>query len=305
MRTFLLVILLAGRASPQAEPFRISVNVSLVVLPATVTDRQGGFVSNLGAKNFEVYENGRPQTIQLFRSEDIPVTVGLVVDQSTSMRPKLAEVIAAARAFVRSSNPDDEMFIVNFNEKVTLGLPDSVRFTNNAVLLANAIDSRPAGGQTALYDAISRAVQELRGGTRDKKVLIVVSDGGDNASTRRLAQVMKLAEQSSAVIYTIGVFDEEDPDRNPGVLKRLAQATGGEAFLPKQLSEVAPICERIARDIRHQYTLGYVPANLTRDGAYRTIRVVAQAQGHTKLSVRTRAGYITGGDTTLDEKSRK
>jgi VWFA-related protein len=197
------------------------------------------------------------------------------------------------------------MFIVNFNEKVTLGLPDSVRFTNNAVLLANAIDSRPAGGQTALYDAISRAVQELRGGTRDKKVLIVVSDGGDNASTRRLAQVMKLAEQSSAVIYTIGVFDEEDPDRNPGVLKRLAQATGGEAFLPKQLSEVAPICERIARDIRHQYTLGYVPANLTRDGAYRTIRVVAQAQGHTKLSVRTRAGYITGGDTTLDEKSRK
>ncbi|MGD0363814.1 MAG: VWA domain-containing protein [Bryobacteraceae bacterium] len=305
MRTILLVILLAGRASPQAEPFRISVNVSLVVLPATVTDRQGGFVSNLGAKNFEVYENGRPQTIQLFRSEDIPVTVGLVVDQSTSMRPKLAEVIAAARAFVRSSNPDDEMFIVNFNEKVTLGLPDSVRFTNNAVLLANAIDSRPAGGQTALYDAISRAVQELRGGTRDKKVLIVVSDGGDNASTRRLAQVMKLAEQSSAVIYTIGVFDEEDPDRNPGVLKRLAQATGGEAFLPKQLSEVAPICERIARDIRHQYTLGYVPANLTRDGAYRTIRVVAQAQGHTKLSVRTRAGYITGGDTTLDEKSRK
>jgi VWFA-related protein len=305
MRTILLVILLAGRASPQAEPFRISVNVSLVVLPATVTDRQGGFVSNLGAKNFEVYENGRPQTIQLFRSEDIPVTVGLVVDQSTSMRPKLAEVIAAARAFVRSSNPDDEMFIVNFNEKVTLGLPESVRFTNNVVLLANAIDSRPAGGQTALYDAISRAVQELRGGTRDKKVLIVVSDGGDNASTRRLAQVMKLAEQSSAVIYTIGVFDEEDPDRNPGVLKRLAQATGGEAFLPKQLSEVAPICERIARDIRHQYTLGYVPANLTRDGAYRTIRVVAQAQGHTKLSVRTRAGYITGGDTTLDEKSRK
>jgi VWFA-related protein len=276
-----------------------------VVLPATVTDRQGGFVSNLDAKDFEVYENGRPQTIQLFRNEDIPVTVGLVVDQSTSMRPKLAEVIAAARAFVRSSNPDDEMFIVNFNEKVTLGLPDTVQFTNNAVLLANAIVSRPAGGQTALYDAISRAVQELRAGSRDKKVLIVVSDGGDNASTRSLAQVMKLAEQSSAVIYTIGIFDEDDPDRNPGVLKRLAQATGGEAFLPRQLSEVAPICERIARDIRHQYTLGYVPANLTRDGAYRTIRVVARAPGHAKLSVRTRAGYITGGEPSPDEKSHK
>ena len=220
-----------------------------------------------------------PQPIRLFRNEDIPVTVGLVVDQSTSMRPKLVEVIAAARAFVRSSNRDDEMFVVNFNEKVSLGLPSAIRFTNNTVLLANAIATTPAGGQTALYDAIARALQELQAGSRDKKVLIVVSDGGDNASTRSLAQVMKLAEQSSAVIYTIGVFDEDDPDRNPGVLKRLAQATGGEAFLPNQLSEVAPICERIARDIRHQYTIGYVPTNPARDGVYRAIRVLARSAG--------------------------
>jgi VWFA-related protein len=197
------------------------------------------------------------------------------------------------------------MFIVDFNEKVSLGLPSAVRFTNNTVLLANAIMTKPAGGETALYDAIAKALEELQAGSRDKKVLIVVSDGGDNASARKLAQVMKLAEQSSAVIYTIGVFDETDEDRNPGVLKHLAQATGGEAFLPNQLSEVAPICERIARDIRHQYTIGYVPANPARDGAYRVIRVIARAKGHDKLSVRTRTGYIAGGEPRLDEKGAK
>jgi Ca-activated chloride channel homolog len=307
----LLLILLAGHASTQAVPagqdrdagFRISVDVALVVLPVTVTDRQGGFVSDLTEQDFTVYENGVPQHIQLFRNEDIPVTVGLVVDQSTSMRPKLAEVIAAARAFVRSSNPDDEMFVVNFNEKVSLGLPGDIRFTNSTVLLTNAITTKPAGGQTALYDAIAKALEELQTGSREKKVLVVVSDGGDNASAHSLAQVMKLAGQSSAVIYTIGVFDEEDPDRNPGVLKRLAQATGGEAFLPKELAEVAPICERIARDIRHQYTIGYVPTKVARDGAYRAIRVTAREKGHGGLSVRTRTGYITGGEPKLDEKA--
>jgi Ca-activated chloride channel family protein len=309
----LLLMVLAGYAAYQAPPagqdrdsesFRISVDVALVVLPATVTDRQGGFVSNLGEQDFEVYENGVKQHIRLFRNEDIPVTVGMVVDQSTSMRPKLAEVSAAAQTFVRSSNPEDEMFVVNFNEHVSLGLPGAVRFTNDTVQLARAIVTRPAGGQTALYDAIAKALEELQAGSRDKKVLVVVSDGGDNASARSLAQVMKLAGQSSAVIYTIGVFDEDDQDRNPGVLKHLARATGGEAFFPGQLSDVAPICDRIARDIRHQYTIGYVPSNLTRNAGYRTIRVVARAKGR-EVSVRTRTGYVAGGESRPDGKGGK
>jgi VWFA-related protein len=276
----------------------------LVVLHATVTGRQGGFVSDLAEGDFEVFEDGKPQTIRLFKNEDVPVTVGLVVDQSTSMRPKLAEVSAAARSFVHSSNPDDEMFVVNFNERVWRGLSGAIRFTNDTVALGNAITTRPPGGLTALYDAIVEALDGLQAGARDKKVLIVVSDGGDNASKGTLAQVMKLAEQSSAVIYTIGLFDEDDEDRNPGVLKRLAQATGGEAFLPSQLAEVAPICERIAQDIRHQYTIGYVPASVARNGAYRAIRVVARAKGR-GLSVRTRTGYIAGGEPTPDEKAAK
>ncbi len=308
----LLPIFLAGHAASQTPPaaqdpdsgFRISVDVALVVMPATVTDRQGGFVSNLAEQDFEVYENGVRQHIRLFRNEDVPVTVGLVVDQSTSMLPKLAEVSAAAQTFVRSSNPQDEMFVVNFNEHVSLGLPGAVRFTNNTVELANAIVVRLAGGQTALYDAIAKALVELQAGSRDKKVLIVVSDGGDNASARSLAQVMEMAGQSNAVIYTIGVFDEDDPDRNPGVLKRLARATGGEAFFPGQIGAVAPICDRIARDIRHQYTIGYVPTNLTRSGVYRSIRVVAREKGH-QLSVRTRTGYIFGGEPRPDSKGSK
>jgi VWFA-related protein len=278
------------------------VDVALVVLPATVTDQQGGFVSNLGERDFEVYEDGVPQRIQLFRNEDVPVTVGLVVDHSTSMRPKLAEVTAAARAFVRSSNREDEMFVVNFNEIVSLGLPVAIRFTDSAAELGDAIARAPARGMTALYDAIAKASEELRAGSRDKKALIVVSDGGDNASAHSLAQVMKLAGQSSAVIYALGLFDEQDPDQNPRVLKRLARETGGEAFFPEQPGEVEPICERIARDIRHQYAIGYVPINLARDGAYRAIRVLARAKGHGRLSVRTRTGYIAGGEPRPDNK---
>ena len=198
------------------------------------------------------------------------------------------------------------MFVVNFNENVTLDLPDTVRFTNSSDELERAIWKAPATGMTALYDAIAKALEQLQAGSRDKKVLIVVSDGGDNASTYSLAQVMNLAEQSSAIIYTIGIFDEEDPDQNPRVLNRLAQATGGEAFFPDQLSESVAICERIARDIRNQYTIGYVPSNTTRNGTYRAIRVAARAPDHGKLVVRTRTGYIAGGEPRPDkDKSAK
>jgi len=301
----LLLIVLgvyAGHQAPPAsqgqdsESYRISVDVALVVLHPTVSDRQGRVVSSLGQQDFEVYEDGVLQSIRLFRNEDIPVTAGLVVDHSGSMLPKLAEVTAAARTFVRSSNREDEMFVVNFNEIVSLGLPRTIRFTDSSAELARAIMNAPIGGQTALYDAIAKALEQLQAGSRDKKVLIVVSDGGDNASAHSLAQVMILAGQSSAIIYTIGVFDEQDPDQNPGVLKRLAEATGGEAFLPDQLSDVVAIGERIARDIRSQYTIGYIPTNRARDGAYRAIRVLARAKGHSRLSVRTRTGYIPGGE---------
>jgi Ca-activated chloride channel homolog len=278
--------------APQPDPYRISVNVNLVVLHATVRDRKGGLASDLREGDFEVYEDGVRQTITLFRHEDIPVTVGLVIDHSGSMQPKLTHVIAAARTFARSSNPQDRMFVVNFNEKVTLGLPVAMRFTNRPEDLEAAILKSRALGQTALYDAVAEALERLRAVVPEKKVLIVISDGGDNASAHSLADVLKMAEQSSALVYTIGVFDEDDPDRNPAVLRRLAHATGGEAFFPDELKDVVAICESIARDIRHQYTIGYVSSSAARPGAFRKIRVEAHAAGSGRLSVRTRTGYI-------------
>lgn len=292
---FLAMVCLASTGRAQTpEPFRISVDVNLVVLHPTVRDGKGQFASDLHAEDFEIYEDGVRQTIKLFQHEDVPVTVGLLVDHSSSMRQKLAEVTAAARSFVRSSSPADQIFVVNFNEKVTLGLPETVGFTDNSAELERAIFKMPAQGMTALYDAVAVAQERLQAGTYDKKVLIVISDGGDNASAHSLADVLKIAERSSALVYSIGIFDPDDEDRNPDVLRRLAGATGGDVFLPRKLDDVVAICERIARDLRHQYTLGYVSSNAARTGAYRSIRVVARSAGNGKLVVRTRSGYIAG-----------
>jgi Ca-activated chloride channel family protein len=277
------------------DAYRISVDVDLVVLQATVSNRGGHAVGELSQQDFEVFEDGRPQPIRLFRHEDTPVTVGLVIDHSGSMDEKRPDVTAAAQAFVRSSNRNDQMFVVNFNETVSLGLPAGTRFSDSVEALGSAVWGQPALGTTALYDSIITALRLLQEGSSDKKVLIVISDGGDNASKASLDHVLKLAEQSSAMIYTIGVFSPDDPDRNPGVLRRLAVQTGGEAFFPAQLSQTVEICERIARDIRDQYTIGYSYANQKRDGAYHRIRLTAQTKDNGKLSVRTRAGYRTEG----------
>jgi len=281
------LILIFGAAG-QAQ---IRVDVNLVVLPATVQDRHGQRVSDLQQGNFAVYEDRVAQRIRLFQHEDIPVTVGLVVDHSGSMDAKLAEVTAGAKAFVRSSNTDDQMFVVNFNETVSLGLPDAIGFTTNAEELERAIWRSRAAGETALYDAIVTALARAQAGVRDKKVLVVISDGADNASRHKLAQVLDMAAASNVIIYTVGLFAPEDQDANPSVLHRLARATGGEAFLPGELSDVVTICERIARDIRSQYTIGYSSSNVKQDGVYRTVRVAAQAPDRGKLSVRTRPGY--------------
>ncbi len=297
----LLLVGLAGGPLPQTPPpieaqgppaYQISVNVHLVVLNATVRDGKGRFASDLREQNFEVYEDGVRQTIRLFLHEDIPVTVGLVVDHSGSMRPKLAEVIAAARTFIRSSSPEDQMFVVNFNEKVTFGLPDNLPLANRPEDLTSAIANAPTAGMTALYDAVIEARKRLPAGGPEKKVLVVISDGGDNASTHTLAEVLKMAAESSILVYTIGIFDEDDRDSNPAVLRRLAGVTGGEAFFPQELKEVVAICERIARDIRNQYTIGYLSSSTARPGAYRSIRVAARAIGNNKLIVRARTGYI-------------
>jgi Ca-activated chloride channel homolog len=283
-----------SNTDPDQKAYRISVEVDLVVLQAAVREREGHAVPELRQQDFDVFEDGRPQSIRLFRHEDTPVTVGLVIDHSGSMGEKLADVTAAAQAFVHSSNRDDQMFVVNFNETVSLGLPRGMRFSDSVEQLGIAIGEAPADGMTALYDAIIEALERLQKGTSDKKVLIVISDGGDNASRANLDRVLRLTEQSNAMIYTIGIFDPDDPDTNAAVLRRLGKESGGEAFFPARLSETVEICQRIARDIRDQYTIGYSSTNQKRDGAYHKIRLTTRVKGGGKLSVRTRAGYSAG-----------
>ena len=292
----LLVLPLVGRAEAQdPQTYQLSVNVDLVVLNATVRDQKGRVASDLREQDFEIFEDGVRQSIRLFRHEDIPVAVGLVIDHSGSMRPKLASVTAAARTFIQSSSPDDQMFVVNFNENVTLGLPAAMPFTNRQDDLTYAISNTPATGKTALYDAVWKAREWLAGGSRDKKVLIVISDGGDNASAHTLADVLQAGNKSNIQVYTIGIFDPDDPDKNPAVLRQLALATGGEAFVPNELSEVVSVCESIAKDIRTQYTLGYLSSAATQGGGYHSIKVLARGTGKAKLHVRTRSGYSGGG----------
>jgi VWFA-related protein len=285
----MLVVSAVTAQTPPDSSFQISVDLNLVVLPVTVRDSKGGFASNLTKDNFEVYEDGVKQSIRLFRHEDIPVTAGIVVDHSGSMTAKMGDVVAAAEEFAALSNPQDQMFVVNFNEQASLGLPPNVPYTRFATLLRDAIEDAPAAGETALYDAIDMALEKLHSGKPDKKVLVVFSDGGDNASKATLHEVLQKAVRSNAIIYTIGIFAPEDPDQNVGALKHLARETGGEAFFPQEYQDAARICAEIAKDIRNQYTLGYVSTN-TKASGYRRVRVVARAPGR-NLKVRTRAGY--------------
>lgn len=269
----------------------ISVDVSLVVLHVSARDSRGRFVAGLEKENLRVFEDGKLQTIRFFEHEDAPVSAGLIVDNSTSMRRKRSDVTAAALAFARSSNPRDEVFVVNFNERASLGLPAGEPFTADPAALERALGSVPAHGQTALYDAIELGLDHLKKATRDRKVLIVISDGGDNASRRTLPEVLAETARADVSIYTIGLFDESDSDRNAAVLKTIARATGGECFLPEETAGVVPICERIAAEIRSQYTVAYVPSDTALDG-YRKIRVTATNPHGGKVFVRTREGYI-------------
>jgi Ca-activated chloride channel family protein len=269
----------------------ISVETSLVVLPVRVTGADGDFVSGLTQQQFRVYEDGRPQPITIFQQEDTPVTVGLVVDHSRSMVPKLQGVADAASAFAQSSNPKDEMFVVDFGDNVSVVLPGGKPFSSNPQELAEAVSAVSAHGMTALYDAVAAGLKHLELGRSDKKALIIVSDGGDNASTHKYAEILDLARRSQAVIYAIGLVGSSEAEENPGALRRLCKDTGGLAFFPEKGESVSEISATIARDLREQYTIGYAPEK-RQDGTFRKIRVEVKAPGRGKLEVRTRSGYF-------------
>jgi Ca-activated chloride channel family protein len=271
------------------QNFTIHSDVRLVLLDVSVKDRKGGFVPGLSKDNFTITENGRPQSITVFASDDIPVTVGLLVDESRSMAPKRADVLTAAQTFIEESNPDDEIFVLNFNDEVRPGLPDDVPFSGDLDQLRSALYRGVPQGRTALNDAVVAGLKHLALGRRDKKTLILISDGGDNASEHTRRALLDALERSIATIYSIGLFDTDDPDRDPGILKQLAKISGGEAYFPENSASMTPVCRGIARDIRMRYTIGYPPPAGT--VSLRQIRVQVSAPGHPGLIARTRASY--------------
>ncbi len=277
-----------AKAAGQKD-YTIQTTSRLVLLDVSVKDAAGGFVSGLAKDQFKVFENGKPQEISQFSNSDIPVTVGIAVDESGSMRPKRAQVITAALVFIQASNPMDEMFVVNFNEKARRGLPDDVLFSDQIPKLRSALWQGDPEGRTALNDAIEMSLHQLEFGRQAKKTLVVISDGGDNHSQHTQQEVMKDVLSSLVTIYTVGIYDEDDPEKNEGVLKNLAHVSGGVFYHPQTLDDIVPICRQIAKDIRTRYTIGYIPS--AQGKAERHIKVEASSPEHPKLIVRTRTSY--------------
>jgi len=295
----------APTASPDAPPklgqnpdasdsgvFVFRKEVEEVVLHATVVDDKQRIVTTLDKSDFNVFEDGHPQTITSFRHEDIPVAMGIVVDNSGSMREKRQKVNAAALNLVRSSNPNDEVFIVNFNDEYYLDQD----FTSNINKLKAGLEKIEARGGTALYDAVVASAEHLKRDTKlEKKVILVVTDGEDNESGETLEQaVRRLQGDGGPTVYAIGILEkEEHPKHAKRALQIMSERTGGIAFFPQSLNEVDAISRTVAHDIRTQYTIGYKPTTPKDKGGYRQVKVDARS-GHSKLTVRTKSGYYAG-----------
>lgn len=284
----------------------IKVAVNLVVLHTSVLDKNGKFVDDLKQENFRVLEGNAEQKLSVFRNEDIPVSMGLVIDNSGSMKEKRARVNEAALTLVQSSNPQDEAFVVNFSDDFFLDLDKD--FTSSVPELKEALERIDARGSTALYDALIGSLDHLKKASKDKRVLLVVTDGADNTSRNSLEKTLKELQKTSTVVYTIGLLGKETKDdrkeakKAKRALQEIAAASGGLAFFPEDVTAVHAICEQVAHDIRHQYTLAYYPTNVAQDGTFRTVKVdVIPPRGKGKLTARTRNGYYAPGTAAVPQ----
>ena len=277
----------------QDNTYTLHRNVDEVLLNCTVVDEKGQLVTDLDQRDFVVSEDNVQQTIASFRHQDLPVSMGILIDNSGSMRDKRAAINAAALDLVRASNSQDAAFIVNFSDDAYIDQD----LTSNISELERGLSHIDSRGSTALYDAVAASANELANHAKQpKQVLLIITDGVDNASRLNLQQaIQRVQSLGGPVVYSIGLLFEEDNKeksrRAKAALEQLSQETGGIAYFPRSLENVNEIAAEVARDIRNQYTIGYhstKPANL---GGYRTVHVEAKASKHGKLIVRTRNGY--------------
>src|ERR1700732_2341156 len=283
----LIPFVLGTLLAQQTDQTIFRTQTRLVVLHATAEDKEGRLMMELPKSAFQIYENGVRQEIKSFRREDVPVSLGLIIDSSASMTDKRDRVAAAALALVQSSNPDDEVFIVNFADTPSL----DVDFTNDTAQLKKGLSRVDSHGETAMRDAIRTAIEHLKGrNKKDKKVLVVVTDGSDNSSLASLESVMRAAQQSEVLIYSVALLGDETPreaERAKHELDALAHATGGQVYYPKDVAEIDQIAPQIAHEIRNQYIVTYSPVSQEMDGSFRQIRVLVDSPG--VATVRTRS----------------
>jgi len=280
--------------APQETDTIFRSDTRLVVLHASAEDKDGHMVKDLPQSAFQVFENGVKQQIKSFRNDDVPVSIGLVIDGSASMTNKRDKVNAAALALVTLSNPDDEVFIINFDETPSLDM----EFTNDVEKLKKGLARIRARGGTAMRDGVREAIEHVKGrNKKDKKVLVVVTDGNDNASVQPLETLVRVAQQNDVLIYAVGLLNEESPreaEKAKRALDALARATGGQTYYPKDVSEIDQIAPRIAHEIRNQYIISYSPSNQELDGSFRQIRLLVDSP--LVANVRTRPGYYATPD---------
>ena len=280
-------------SSAEKQGSTIKVQVNLVVLHTTVLDDRGRFADGLKQENFRILEDKIEQKLSVFKREDVPVSMGLVIDNSGSMRDKRPRVNEAAITLVESSNPQDEAFVVNFNDDFYLDLDKD--FTNSIPELKEALERIDARGSTALYDAIIGSLDHLKKASKDKRVLLIVTDGEDNTSRNSLEKTIREIQKTDTVVYTIGLLSQEskkNAKRAKKALEDIAKASGGLSYFPENVEDVHNICQQVAHDIRNQYTLAYYPSNSKRDGTFRAVQVeVIPPRGRGKLVARTRNGY--------------
>jgi Ca-activated chloride channel homolog len=298
-KSTLVAVLVSLSAACLLAQFRA--DTRLVVLHASVTDHKGKLITNLDKDAFKVFENGQLQQVKIFRREDVPVSLGVIIDDSGSMATKRSRVEAAALAMVRASNSQDEVFIVNFNDDAYLDVP----FTNDMHKMEQGLARIDSRGGTAMRDAINMSLDYMKShANRDKKVIVIVTDGNDNASSVSLEKVVARSNQSDTLIYAIGLFTDEErreAAKARRALKELTSATGGLAFYPKDVNDVQTLAVEIAHDIRNQYTIAYSPNIQALDGSYRQIKVTVDGPG--KPVVRTRSGYYATPDTDLPKRA--
>jgi Ca-activated chloride channel family protein len=285
-------VLQAQQGTPKPDDFVFTSDANYVVFYVSVVDKSGKLLTDVPQSAFKIIEDGAPQTIKTFRREDVPVSMGLVIDNSGSMRDKKTRVAAAALAMLKASNPQDEEFIVNFNDEPFLDQP----MTSDIGKLEHALARLDSRGETAMRDAINLSIDELKKhGKHEKKVLVVITDGNDNASSILMEPLAKKAQQSGVLIYAIGLLSEEearDAREAKRALNLLTENSGGVAYYPRDIAEVDKITPVIAHELRNQYVMAYVSTNQALDGTFRKVKISVNAKG--SPVVRTRPGYYAG-----------